>query len=78
VKRIAPEPVRNGTSFAWHRRRVVFVLAPTSCLFAAGAANLLIGGAAFETAKRMNPKDRIEYRRGGAMVPAKSGQDNKV
>jgi hypothetical protein len=30
----------------------------------ARAANLLIGKAAFETAKRMYPKDLIEYRRG--------------
>jgi hypothetical protein len=30
------------------------------------AANLFIGRAAFETAKRMYPKDRIEYRRGDA------------
>jgi hypothetical protein len=30
----------------------------------ARAANLLIGRAAFETAKRMYPKDLIEYRRG--------------
>jgi hypothetical protein len=30
----------------------------------ARAANLLIGLAAFETAKRMYPRDLIEYRRG--------------
>jgi hypothetical protein len=30
----------------------------------ARAANLLIGSAAFETARRMYPKDLIEYRRG--------------
>jgi hypothetical protein len=30
----------------------------------ARAANLLIGRAAFETARRMYPKDVLEYRRG--------------
>lgn len=34
----------------------------------ARAANLLIGRAAFETAKRMYPKDLIEYRRGPQML----------
>jgi hypothetical protein len=40
----------------------------------ARAANLLIGPAAFETAKRMYPKDLIEYRR-GAQVLAKSVEE---
>jgi hypothetical protein len=34
----------------------------------ARAANLLIGRAAFETAKRMYPKDLIEYRRGAQVL----------
>jgi hypothetical protein len=38
----------------------------------ARAANLLIGRAAYETAKRMYPKDLIEYRR-GAQVIERSG-----
>jgi hypothetical protein len=38
----------------------------------AAPLNLLIGRAAFETAKRLYPKDRIEYRK-GAMVLDKSG-----
>jgi hypothetical protein len=38
----------------------------------ARSVNLLLGRAAFETAKRLYPKDRIEYRK-GAMVLDKSG-----
>jgi len=38
----------------------------------ARAANLLIGRAAFETAKRLFPKDILEYRR-GAQVLERSG-----
>jgi hypothetical protein len=34
----------------------------------ARAANLLIGRAAFETAKRMYPRDLIEYRRGAQVI----------
>jgi hypothetical protein len=34
----------------------------------ARAANLLIGKAAFETARRMYPKDLIEYRRGAQVL----------
>jgi hypothetical protein len=34
----------------------------------ARAANLLIGRAAFETAKRMYPRDLIEYRRGAQII----------
>jgi hypothetical protein len=34
----------------------------------AQAPNLLIGRAAFETAKRMYPKDLIEYRRGAQVL----------
>jgi hypothetical protein len=34
----------------------------------ARAASLLIGRAAFETAKRMYPKDLIEYRRGAQVI----------
>ena len=38
----------------------------------ARAANLLIGRAAFETARRMYPRDVLEYRR-GAQVLERSG-----
>jgi hypothetical protein len=38
----------------------------------ARAINLLIGRAAFETAKRMYPRDLLEYRH-GAMVIERSG-----
>ena len=41
----------------------------------ARAANLLIGRAAFETAKRMYPKDRIEYRRGAMLLDRSSGEE---
>jgi hypothetical protein len=34
----------------------------------ARAANLLISRAAFETAKRMYPRDLIEYRRGAQII----------
>jgi hypothetical protein len=34
----------------------------------ARAANLLIGRAAYETARRMYPKDLIEYRRGAQVL----------
>jgi hypothetical protein len=34
----------------------------------ARAANLLIGRAAFETARRMYPKDVVEYRRGAQVL----------
>jgi hypothetical protein len=34
----------------------------------ARAANLLIGKAAFETAKRMYPTDLIEYRKGSQVI----------
>jgi hypothetical protein len=34
----------------------------------AQAAKLLIGRAAFETARRMYPKDLIEYRRGAQVI----------
>ena len=34
----------------------------------ARATNLLIGRAAFETAKRMYPRDLIEYRRGVQVI----------
>ena len=34
----------------------------------ARAANLLIGKAAFETAKRMYPRDLIEYRQGAQII----------
>jgi len=34
----------------------------------ARAANLLIGRAAYETAKRMYPRDLLEYRRGAQII----------
>jgi hypothetical protein len=34
----------------------------------ARAANLLIGRAAYETARRLSPKDQIEYRRGAQVI----------
>jgi hypothetical protein len=34
----------------------------------ARAVNLLIGRAAFETARRMYPRDLIEYRRGAQII----------
>jgi hypothetical protein len=34
----------------------------------ARAANLLIGRAAYETARRMYPKDRIDYRDGARII----------
>jgi hypothetical protein len=34
----------------------------------ARSANLLIGRAAFETAKRLYPRDLIEYRRGAQVI----------
>jgi hypothetical protein len=40
----------------------------------ARAANLLIGRAAFETAKRMYPKDQIEYRNGAMVLDKSSGE----
>src|SRR5271154_5405057 len=42
----------------------------------ARAANLLIGRAAFETARRMYPRDVLEYRR-GAQVIDRSGPQTK-
>jgi hypothetical protein len=38
----------------------------------ASAANLLIGRAAFETAKRLYPKDILEYRRGAQVLDRSS------
>ena len=34
----------------------------------ARAANLLVGRAAYETARRMYPKDRIDYRQGARVI----------
>jgi hypothetical protein len=41
----------------------------------ARAANLLIGRAAFETAKRMYPRDLIEYRRGAQVIERSGGAE---
>jgi hypothetical protein len=43
----------------------------------ARSTNLLIGRAAFETAKRMYPGDRLEYRR-GAHVLERTGSEHKA
>jgi len=40
----------------------------------ARAGNLLIGRAAFETAKRLYPKDRIEYRKGVIVLDKRGGE----
>jgi hypothetical protein len=41
----------------------------------ARAANLLIGRAAFETAKRLYPKDQIEYRNGAMVLDTSGGEE---
>jgi hypothetical protein len=41
----------------------------------ARASNLLVGRAAYETAARMYPRDRIEYRR-GALVMERNYSDD--
>jgi hypothetical protein len=41
----------------------------------ARAANLLTGRAAFETAKRMYPKDLIEYRKGAQVIDQSGGEE---
>jgi hypothetical protein len=41
----------------------------------ARASNLLIGRAAFETAKRMYPRDLIEYRRGAQVLDRSQGDE---
>ena len=42
----------------------------------ARAANLLIGRAAFETAKRMYPKDVLEYRRRAQVLDRSGPQES--
>lgn len=42
----------------------------------ARAANLLIGRAAFETAKRMYPRDLIEYRRGAQVIDSSNNNES--
>ena len=37
--------------------------------------NLLIGRAAYETAKRLCPKDRIEYRKGAQVIERSGGEE---
>jgi hypothetical protein len=41
----------------------------------ARAVNLLIGRAAFETAKRMYPQDQIEYRKGAQIIERSAPND---
>jgi len=41
----------------------------------ARAANLLVGRAAYETARRLHPRDTIQYR-DGARIIARSDGDN--
>jgi hypothetical protein len=43
----------------------------------ARATNLLIGRAAFETARRMYPKDVLEYRRGAQVLDRSAPQANE-
>jgi hypothetical protein len=40
----------------------------------ARAANLLIGRAAYETARRLYPNERVDYRQGGRVI-ARSDQE---
>ena len=42
----------------------------------ARAANLLIGRAAFETAKQMYPRDLIEYRRGAQLIARSNNNES--
>ena len=44
----------------------------------ARAINLQIGRAAFETAKRMFPKDLIEYRNGAQIIERSGGIETSV
>jgi hypothetical protein len=44
--------------------------------WAVRAANLIIGQAAYETARRMYPNDRVDYR-DGARIIATSGPEPK-
>jgi hypothetical protein len=41
---------------------------------AARSANLLVGRAAFETARRLYPRDRIEYRQGARVIERAGGE----
>ena len=38
------------------------------CEVIARAANLLVGGAAYDTARRLYPQDRIDYRCGARVI----------
>jgi len=40
----------------------------------ARATNLLLGRAAFETARRLYPKDRIDYRCGARVIERSEGE----
>jgi hypothetical protein len=44
----------------------------------ARAANLLIGRAAYETAKRMYPSDLIEYRKGAQVIERSGGEEGLI
>jgi hypothetical protein len=41
----------------------------------ARSINLLLGRAAFETAKRLYPKDRVEYRKGAQVIERSGGEE---
>jgi hypothetical protein len=43
----------------------------------ARAANLLVGRAAYETARRMYPRERVDYRN-GAQILARSDQESRL
>jgi hypothetical protein len=40
----------------------------------ARAANLLVGRAAYETARRLYPRDRIDYRHGARVIERSDGE----
>jgi hypothetical protein len=61
---------RNPESATWKPDDCSFKLVRIngSTEVLARAANLLIGRAAFEAARRMYPRDRIEYRQGARVI----------
>jgi len=44
----------------------------------ARAGNLLVGRAAYETAARMYPRDRIEYRHGALVMERNYSEDGRM
>jgi hypothetical protein len=49
--------------------------ATLACRRVAQSINLLLGRAAFETAMRLYPKDRIEYRKGAQVIERSGGEE---